>query len=353
MESLIQEFGFLEVGEISIPEQKLTDDLFEVERQLDKDVEVISQKPVSYLGDSWKRLKKNRGAIIGLVLIIIIIFLALAGPYMNSHEFDEQNLQISNLPPKVPVLEHVPFLGLDGKDIEGQDTYAVKDVDGYYWFGTDNLGRDVWTRVWEGTRISLYIAFLAALLDLLIGVTYGSISAYYGGKIDNVMQRIIEVLIGVPNLIVIILLILVLQPGIVSITLAMVITGWVNMARIIRGQVLKLKGQEFVLASRTLGAGDTRLIWRHLIPNSIGPIIITTMFTIPTAIFTEAFLSFIGLGLQPPIASLGTIVNDGFELIQIYPHMLMFSSIIISLIMISFNLLGDGLRDAFDPKMRK
>ena len=125
------------------------------------------------------------------------------------------------------------------------------------------------------------------------------------------------------------------------------------MARIIRGQVLKLKGQEFVLASRTLGAGDTRLIWRHLIPNSIGPIIITTMFTIPTAIFTEAFLSFIGLGLQPPIASLGTIVNDGFELIQIYPHMLMFSSIIISLIMISFNLLGDGLRDAFDPKMRK
>src|SRR5699024_1683806 len=175
----------------------------------------------------------------------------------------------------------------------------------------------------------------------------------YGGRVDNFMQRIIEVLIGIPNLILIILLILILQPGIVSITIAMVITGWVNMARIIRGQVLKLKGQEFVLASRTLGAKDGRLIWKHLIPNSLGPIIITTMFTIPTAIFTEAFLSFIGLGLQPPIASLGTIVNGGFDLIRIYPHMLMFSSIIISLIMISFNILGDGLRDAFDPKMRR
>ncbi|MFB9860179.1 oligopeptide ABC transporter permease [Salinicoccus siamensis] len=336
-----------------MPEHKLTDDLFEVENQLHSGKEVISTKPISYWGDSWRRLKQNKGAIVGLVLIILIILLAILGPYMNDHEFDEQNLQISNMPPKVPVLEHVPFLNLNGTDINGVDIYEAENVEGYYWFGTDNLGRDVWTRIWEGTRISLYIAFLAALLDLLIGVTYGSISAYYGGRVDNVMQRIIEVLIGVPNLIVIILLILILQPGIMSITLAMVITGWVNMARIIRGQVLKLKGQEFVLASRTLGAGDTRLIWRHLIPNSMGPIIITTMFTIPTAIFTEAFLSFIGLGLQPPIASLGTIVNDGFELIQIYPHMLMFSSIIISLIMISFNLLGDGLRDAFDPKMRK
>lgn len=334
-------------------EKNLTDDLFEIERNINASAEHIAHKPVSYWGDSWKRLKKNKGAIIGLMMIIIIIFLALAGPFMNNHGFDDQNLSISNLPPKVPVLEHVPFLGLDGMTMSGEDAYEMKSVEGYYWFGTDSLGRDIWTRIWEGTRISLYIAFLAATLDLFIGVAYGSISAYYGGRVDNFMQRIIEVLIGIPNLILIILLILILQPGIVSITIAMVITGWVNMARIIRGQVLKLKGQEFVLASRTLGAGDGRLIWRHLIPNSIGPIIITTMFTIPTAIFTEAFLSFIGLGLQPPIASLGTIVNDGFDLIRVYPHMLMFSSIIISLIMISFNLLGDGLRDAFDPKMRR
>src|SRR5690625_3440297 len=155
------------------------------------------------------------------------------------------------------------------------------------------------------------------------------------------------------NLIIFILLILILKPSIIYITLGMVITGWVGMARIVRGQILKLKEEEFVLASRSLGAKNSQLIWKHLIPNTLGPIIITTMFTVPTAIFTEAFLSFIGLGLQPPIASLGTIVNDGFKLIKVYPHMLVFSSIIISLIMISFNLLGDGLRDALDPKMRR
>lgn len=338
---------------INIPEHKLTDDLFEEAVQNDNEAKQSVQPPNNYWKDSWLRLRKNKGALVGLTFIMIIILLALFGPLMNAHGFDEQNLARTNLPPKVPLLEHVPFLGFDGVDIRGENQYETKGIETYFWFGTDDLGRDLWTRIWQGTRISLYIAFLAAALDLLIGVAYGSISAYYGGRIDNVMQRIIEILIGVPNLIVIILLILILQPGIVSITLAMVITGWVNMARIIRGQILKLKGQEFVLASRTLGAKDKRLLWGHLIPNSFGPIIITTMFTIPTAIFTEAFLSFIGLGLQPPIASLGTIVNDGFKLIKIYPHMLLYSSIIISLIMISFNLLGDGLRDAFDPKMRK
>src|SRR5699024_6573633 len=167
----------------------------------------------------------------------------------------------------------------------------------------------VWTRGWQGAKISLYIAFLAAALDLLIGVIYGSISAFYGGKIDNILQRIIEILIGIPQLIVVILLVLILKPGIISLTLALVITGWVNMARIMRGQVLKLKSQEFVLASKTLGAKNSRLIFKHLIPNSLGPIIITTMFTVPNAIFTEAFLGFIGLGIQPPRASLGTLVN--------------------------------------------
>lgn len=338
---------------MKVNEAEFTDDLFEEAGQRFTDKKKSSRPSASFWRDSWIRLRKNNGAFIGLILIIAMIFLAIFGPMMNSYGFDDQDLTRANLPPKVPVLENIPFLGMDGVDIRGTDQYEAKGVTDYYWFGTDELGRDLWTRIWQGTRISLYIAFLAATLDLIIGVAYGSISAYYGGRVDNVMQRIIEVLMGVPNLIVVILLILVLKPGIVSITLAMVITGWVNMARIVRGQVLKLKGQEFVLASRTLGAKDQRLIWGHLIPNSLGPIIITTMFTIPTAIFTEAFLSFIGLGLQPPIASLGTIVNDGFKMLKIYPHMLLFSSVIISLIMISFNLLGDGLRDSFDPKMKK
>ncbi len=341
------------MGIITKHENEYTDDLFEEAGQQVREEIIDGKPPTTYWKDSWLRLKKNKGALFGLALIIIIIFLAIFGPFMNSYGFDDQDLTKSNLPPKVQLLEKVPFLGLNGHDIRGNDLYESKDVSVYHWFGTDDLGRDLWTRIWQGTRISLYIAFLAAALDLIIGVAYGSISAYYGGRIDNVMQRIIEVLMGVPNLIVVILLILVLSPGILTITLAMVITGWVSMARIIRGQVLKLKEQEFVLASKTLGAKDRRLIWGHLIPNSFGPIIITTMFTIPTAIFTEAFLSFIGLGLQPPIASLGTIVNDGFKLLKIYPHMLLFSSVIISLIMISFNMLGDGLRDSFDPKMRK
>src|SRR5690625_2459149 len=337
---------------MAIPEHKLTDDLFEkADRDLQADKKV--GKPRNSMRDSWVRLKNNKGSVIVLSLILLIIFLAIFGPMMNSHDYREQDLSRTNLPPKVPILEKVPLIGFDGIDIKGNDQYELKNINENFWFGTDELGRDVWTRVWQGTRISLYIAFLAAALDLLIGVAYGSISAFYGGRIDNVMQRIIEILIGIPNLIVVILLILVLKPGIMSITLALVITGWVNMARIIRGQVLKLKNQEFVLASRTLGAKDRQLLWKHLIPNSLGPIIITTMFTVPNAIFTEAFLSFIGLGIQPPKASLGTIVNDGFDLLQIYPHSLMFSATVISLIMISFNLVGDGLRDAFDPKMDK
>ncbi|WP_081760262.1 oligopeptide ABC transporter permease [Sporosarcina sp. D27] len=350
---LIREFVFQEVGVVKVNEFELTDDLFEESGKEFEEKKIMNRPSSTFLKDSWIRLRKNKGAFTGLILIILIMFLAAFGPYMNSHGFDEQDLTRANLPPKVPVLENLPFIGLNGVDIRGTDQYAAKEVTEYYWFGTDDLGRDLWTRIWQGTRISLYIAFLAATLDLVIGVAYGSISAYYGGRIDNIMQRIIEVLMGIPNLIVVILLILILKPGILSITLAMVITGWVSMARIVRGQVLKLKGQEFVLASRTLGAKDKNLIWGHLIPNSLGPIIITTMFTIPTAIFTEAFLSFIGLGLQPPIASLGMIVNDGFKMLKIYPHMLMFSSVIISLIMISFNLLGDGLRDSFDPKMKK
>jgi len=231
--------------------------------------------------------------------------------------------------------------------------YKAKNVKEYYWFGTDELGRDLWTRTWYGTRISIYIGILAAAIDLLIGVLYGGISGFYGGKVDDIMQRISEVLMGIPQLIIVILFILVIQPGIMSITLAMVITGWVNMARIVRGQILKLKNQEFVLASRTLGASNKRLIIKHLIPNIVGQIVITTMFTVPNAIFTEAFLSFIGLGIRPPEASLGSLVNDGFKSLQTNPYMLIIPSVIISLLILSFNLLADGLRDALDPKMRK
>ncbi|KEF38343.1 ABC-type dipeptide/oligopeptide/nickel transport system, permease component [Schinkia azotoformans MEV2011] len=315
--------------------------------------ETIIRESLTFWQDAWIRLRINKGAFAGLIIICSIILLAIVGPFLSPFSYDEQDLSRTNLPPKIPVIEKVPFIGFSGYDIRGIDQYEKKGIKDYHWFGTDHLGRDLWTRIWQGTRISLYIAFLAAAIDFIVGVAYGGISAFYGGRIDNIMQRIIEILVGIPHLIVVILLILLLNPGILSITLAMIITGWVGMARIVRGQILKLKGQEFVLASKTLGASDNRLIWKHLIPNTLGAIIITTMFTVPTAIFTEAFLSFIGLGLRPPIASLGTLVNDGFKTMRIYPHMMSISSVVISLIMISFNLLGDGLRDALDPRMRR
>ncbi len=339
---------------MSVEHMQMPGDRFRLaEPRAKKQREQMNQPSLTFWQDAWKRLRKNKAAFAGLVIIVAVIVLAIVGPLTSRYGFDEQNLTFSNLPPKVPVLEHISWLGLNGIDIRGVDQYAKKGVTEYFWFGTDELGRDLWTRTWQGTGISLYIAFLAATIDLMIGVAYGAVSAFYGGRTDTVMQRIVEVLVGIPGLIVNILLILVLKPGIISITIAMVLTGWIGMARIVRGQILKLKDQEFVLASRTLGASDNRLLWKHLIPNTLGPIIVTTTFTIPGAIFTEAFLSFIGLGLQPPIASLGTLVNDSYKLLRIYPHGMIISSVVISLIMISFNLLGDGLRDALDPKMRR
>ncbi len=211
----------------------------------------------------------------------------------------------------------------------------------------------MWTRVWAGTRVSLYIAFLAAFLDMFVGVTYGAISGYLGGRTDDVMQRIIEILVGIPSLVIAILAMVVFRPGIITISIALGITGWVYMARIVRGRMLQLKNQEFTLASRSLGASGSRLVWKHLIPNSLGPIIINLMFTIPAAIFAEAFLSFIGLGIQVPEASLGSLISDAAGEIRFHSYLLWYPSLVFVLIMICFNLLGDGLRDAFDPKMRK
>ncbi|MFC4320645.1 oligopeptide ABC transporter permease [Litchfieldia salsa] len=337
--------------------ENLPKELFEPAQLDSTKGEEIAKPSLTYWQDAWRSLRKNKAAIFGLILLIIVAFLAIFGPMMNNYGFDDQNLSRAKLPPKIPVLEHIGWLGVDGTmeapDGSGRvDVYEQKGITDYFWFGTDGLGRDLWTRVWSGTRISLYIALLAAVIDMIIGVAYGGISAYYGGRIDNVMQRVIEVLVGIPNLVVVILMILVLDPGILSITIALTITGWVGMARIVRGQILKLKNQEFVLASKTLGAKDRNIILRHLIPNVTGVIIINTMFTIPSAIFFEAFLSFIGLGLQPPTASLGTLIEDGYKSIQIFPHIMIFPAIVISSLMIAFNLMADGLRDALDPKMR-
>src|SRR5690625_25042 len=326
------------------------------EKVNDSDVaqeEIFAEKEAdNYWIKAMKTLFKNKFAMLSLFCIVFFIVMALLGPLMNDHSYKEQDLTRAFLPPKIPLLADVHWLPFDGY-VDGVDQYELMGVEEAFWFGTDQFGRDQWTRVWYGTMISLFIAFVAAVIDFLIGVSYGGISGYFGGKVDNIMQRIIEILVGIPNLVLVILAIIILKPGLVSIICAIVLTGWVGMARIVRGQVLKLKNQEYVLASRTLGLSHTKILTKDILPNSMAQIIITTMFTIPSAIFFEAFLSFIGLGLPAPMASLGTVINDGFESLQIFPYLVIFPSIVISLLLISFNLLGDGLRDALDPKMKQ
>lgn len=315
--------------------------------------EKISKPSLNFWQDAWLRLRKNKAAIVSMIALVLLILMAIIGPHIGPHDANTQTITHANLPPKVPGLENMGIMDgtgvMAGKEV---DMYELKGVDDYYWFGTDGLGRDMFARVWEGTQISLIIAFVAAFIDVVIGVIYGGISAYYGGRVDDIMQRIVEVLYGIPNLVVVILMLLVMEPGLTAIIIAIALTGWIGMSRIVRGQILKYKNQEFVLAARTLGASNGRIISKHLLPNILGIIIINTMFTVPGAIFFEAFLSFIGLGLQPPDASLGTLINDGYKLVKFQPHILLAPALVLSALMVAFNLLGDGLRDAFDPKMK-
>jgi oligopeptide transport system permease protein len=310
----------------------------------------------SYLKDVGTAFKKNKGALIGMIVILFIILMAIIGPGINDHTYKSVIIEHSSLPPLIPSIMNWPIIGkFFNGTVNGIDMYEKKNIaEGvYYWFGTDTLGRDLFTRVWSGARISLIIAFSAVIIDIFIGMIYGLISGYFGGKVDFFMQRFAEILNGIPTLVLVTLLSMILPKGIISIIVALMITGWIGMSRIARAQVLKLKEQEYILASKTLGAGNFAIIFKDILPNIFGQIIIMSMFSIPHAIFTEAYLSFVGLGVPAPIASLGSLISDGYKTITVYPHMITSSVLLLAVLMLSFNLFADGLRDAFDPKQKQ
>ena len=311
----------------------------------------------------WKdvliRYFRKVSAVIGLVLIILITLFAAIGPGMNEYTYSGQELSQKNFATRVKALEKFGIFNGDEsmRTTTGSKTinyYVEKGLDDVeYWFGSDNFGRDIWTRTWEGARVSLIIAIAAAIIDMVIGMSYGLISGYFGGKVDIIMQRILEIANGIPRLVIVTLLLLVLQPGMLTIIFALMLTEWVGMSRIARAEMLKLKEQEFVLASRTLGAGNFFIIFKEVLPNIIGPIITQVMFSIPTAIFTEAFLSFVGLGIPVPQCSLGSLISEGFNSFTTHPYQIIPPIVVMALLMLSFNLVADGLREALDPKMKE
>ena len=305
-------------------EDILTDDLFAEDTSAHVDADKMNRPSLTYWSDAWRRLKSNKLAFISGIVLLIIILLAIFVPIFSKYSYDQINLPLSN---NWPSKEHI--------------------------FGTDDLGRDIFVRCWEGARVSLFIAAIVGLLNCTVGILYGGISGYLGGWVDNILMRICELIASIPQMLWVVLLILIMSPGILPIIIAISATGWIGMARLFRGQVFQIKEMEFVYCSRTMGGGSFWIILKHLLPNAMSPIITSLAFSIPSAIFVEAFLSYIGLGLPLPMASWGVLANDGASKLLTYPYQLVFPSLLICITMLCFNILGDGLRDALDPRLRQ
>lgn len=366
----------------------------------------LYSKPRSFAGDVWFRFRHKPTALLGLVIIVLLILFAVVGPYLTPYGYDDQNTKLANVPAVMTVYPapdgHYLYITKALKLIEVDETghlvrqlkkgkddsknkvtvfpYAddvkvtldytenpvtIQDQDGHriekgvtlwnrsYILGTDHLGRDILSRLMYGTRISLMVAFIAALVNMVIGIFYGGISGYLGGRVDAVMMRIVDIISTIPLTLYVILIKVCLDDGLISIIIALSSVYWVDMARVVRGQVLSLKNQEFVMAARTIGSSTGTILTKHLIPNAMGPILVTVTMLIPSAIFMEAFMSFIGIGIAPPLASLGTMCNDATDALRTNPYQLFLPALVICFIMFAFNFVGDGLRDALDPKLKK
>lgn len=285
----------------------------------------IVRKNITYWQDAWRRLKQNKIAVFSLVLLVIIALMSIFGPFFRPFGVNGVSPTTTNISPN-----------------------------SLHWFGTDDLGRDVWVRTWAGTRTSIIIGIIGAFIELVVGALYGGISGYVGGVVDDILMRIVEILNSIPYLILVLIIIIVMNSnGIIPLIIGMTLTGWTGMARMVRGQVLSIKEQEYVLASQALGANSSRIILKHLMPNVIGIMIVDVTLAVPSYIFAEAFLSYIGLGIKSPNISLGALCSNATPNMMFYPYQLFWPSLVISLIMLTFNLLGDGLSDALDPKQRQ
>lgn len=290
----------------------------------DRHVDTVVRQSTTYVKDVWRTFCKRKTAVVSLVIMLIIIFLVIFGPMIGGYDYYSNDYTAMNQGPSAA-----------------------------HWFGTDALGRDIWTRVWVGGRVSLIIAILATIIPYLIGMAVGGISGYFGGKVDQFIMRTIDVLMGIPQLIYMILLMVIMGSGnIWTLVIAMSITGWMSSARTTRGMVLQLRNRDFVVASETLGASPARLIWKHLIPNTMGILVVGMAMMIPSIIYFEAFLSYIGLGITPPDPSWGQLIKSASETFRYYPYQFIIPCIFISITMLCCNLVGDGLRDALDPKLR-
>jgi len=374
----------------NLPEEllNLPDSAFESLHQEDIKDEKFQTKPIGFFKDAMIRLSKNKVSMLSLTMIILVILSSIIVPNITGYDYIAQNIELRDLPPKIPglcdmgiadggrVLTKRRVDQLDNTDRypEGSvlnivNEYEIKGVamcdvevdayvyagapdDEYHWFGTDYLGRDLMTRLFQGTRISLLIAFFSVITNCIIGVVYGAVSGYYGGRVDMILTHVAQILDGIPYIVVTILFMLLLGSGMLSIILALCVTGWIGTSRLIRAQFYRYKGREYVLAARTLGVPDMTLIFRHILPNCIGPLITRVMIAIPGAIFSESFLAFLGLGIKAPNPSIGVLLANGQDVLLQYPYQVFFPAVLISVLMIAFNLFSNGLRDALDPTKR-
>lgn len=308
----------------NMEDMSLADDLFERIGTEGLSGEDIGKKSLTYWADVWRRFRENKMALLGLIILIFVVILLFVGPTLSGQDYQFINASVKN---QTPSAEH--------------------------WFGTDDMGRDLFTRVCVGGRISIYIGLCCTLVMFVIGALAGALAGLKGGLVDDIIMRICEFIGNLPYLIIVVILSMVMGRSLFSLVFAMSLTAWVGTARMVRGQILQIKEQDYVQAAKALGADTGRIIIKHLLPNTLGIIMVDITMSVPGFIFSEAFLSYIGLGVRPPETSWGALASAGQQNLMFYPHQLFFPCLLIILTMLSFHLIGDGLSDALDPKLRQ